>query len=87
MASDVHAEDVGPPEDQGRVPDRIGGREQDQPLRRLGGPLTEAFQVLGLDAGRGSPASGSANPPASGGGPHAAAEFEEGERIAAVCPR
>ena len=31
-ARGVQAEDVGGPEDQGRVPDRIGGCEQDQPL-------------------------------------------------------
>ena len=32
---DVQAEDLSRSEDQGRIPDRIGGREKDQPLSLL----------------------------------------------------
>ena len=77
----VQAEDVSPAEKHGRVPDRIGGREQDQPLRLLR-QLTEALQVLDLDAAGQVSRVRKREPAGQFGGTQAAAELEQGKRIA-----
>ena len=80
---DVQAEDPCRPQDQGRVPDRIGGRQQDQPLS-LPGQRTQAVYVLVLDAPGQISRIRKREPAGEFGCTQALVELEQGERIA-VC--
>ena len=81
--ADVEAEDLGRPQDQGRVPDLIGGRQQDQPLS-LPRQRTQAVYVLVLDAPGQISRIGKREPAGEFGCTQALVELEQGERIA-VC--
>ena len=68
MAPDVQAEDLSRPEDQRPIADRIGRRQQDQPLAVVRQLVQARYVLSSMRPGR-SPASGSANPPASSAAP------------------
>jgi hypothetical protein len=78
----VQAEEPGRPEDERRVPHRVGGGQQGH-LPRLGRELTEAFDVLVLDAPGQVARVREGEPAGQFGRAQAPVEFEQGERIAA----
>ena len=78
----VQAEEPGRPEDERRVPDRIGGGQQDHPPR-LGRERTEALDVLVLDAPGQIARVREGEPAGQFGRAEAPVELEQGQRIAA----
>ena len=79
--SGVHAEHLRRPEDQRRVADWIGRRQQDQPLD-LGGQLTQACCVLIFDAPGQVSRVRKSEPAGEVGGAPATVELEQGQRMA-----
>jgi hypothetical protein len=79
----VQAEYPGRPEDQRRVPDRVGRCEQDQPLD-LGGQFTQARCVLIFDAPGQISRVRKSEPAGQIGGAPASVELDQGQRMA-VC--
>ena len=80
--SGIQAEYPGGPEDQRRVADRIGRREQDQPLD-LVRQLTQARCVLIFDAAGQISRVRKSEPAGEAGGAPASVELEQGQRMAA----
>ncbi len=83
--SGAHAEYPSRPEDQRRIPDRIGRREQDQ-LLDLVRQLTQARCVLIFDAAGQISRVRKSEPAGEVGGAPASVELEQGQRMA-VCLR
>jgi len=81
--SGIQAEYLSRPEDQRRVPDRIGRREQDQPLD-LVRQLSQASRVLIFDAPGQISRVRKSEPAGEVGGAAASVELEQGQRMA-VC--
>ena len=79
--SGIQAEYLSRPEDQRRVADRIGRREQDQPLD-LGWQLTQARCVLIFDAPGQVSRVRKGEPAGQVGGAPASVELEQGQRVA-----
>ena len=84
--SGVQAEYPSRPEDQRRVPDRIGRREQDQPLDRVR-QLTQARCVLIFDAAGQISRVQKSEPAGKVGGAPASVELEDGPEDGRVPPR
>ena len=78
----AQAEEPGGPEDERRVPDRIGGGQQDHPLRP-GRELAEALDVLVFDPPGQIARVREREPAGQFGRAQALVELEQGERIAA----